>query len=238
MSTISSKPFTPTSFAPPDVLPIEDGDHMTVEELIRRWEALPEEWRAAHKRVELIEGVVRMPPTSGGYHAEPHFDFIAFLGVYRWATPGVLGGAPASIILNVKNMPEPDGFLAIDPKHGGRMKHDEKGYVVGMPELLAEISSSSVSFDLHTKKDLYRKFDLKEYVVWRTKEKAIDWFKLQDSDFHSLPLIDGIYKSEAFPGLWLAAAALIAGDYAQVNQVLQQGIASPEHHAFLQRLQK
>jgi Uma2 family endonuclease len=238
MSTISIKPFTPTPFAPPAVLPLEDGDHMSVEEFIRRWEALPEEWREQHKRVELIEGVVRMPPISGGYHGEPHFDFMTFLGNYRWATPGVLGGGPTSIILDSLHMPEPDGFLALDPKSGGRVKLDEKGYVIGAPELLAEISSSSVSFDLHAKKDLYRRFEVKEYVVWRVHEKAIDWFILRGDQYEPLATHDGIYRSEAFPGLWLAAPSLVASNFTHVSQVLQQGLASPEHRAFVERLQQ
>ncbi len=238
MSTISSKPFTPTSLAPPAVLPLEDGEHMSVDELIRRWEALPEEWREKHKRIELINGVVRMAPISGGFHAGPDADFGVFLGMYRWATPGLIGGGATSIILDTDYMPEPDAYLAIDPKFGGRIKFDEGGFIHGCPELLAEMSSSSVSFDMHAKKELYRKFDVKEYVVWRVKEKAIDWFKLQGGDFEPLPLVDGAYKSEVFPGLWLAPAALIAGDFAQVNQVLQQGLASFEHVAFVEQLRK
>jgi Uma2 family endonuclease len=238
MSAISTAPFTPDPFAPPKVLPLEDGDHMSVEELIRRWEALPEDWREEHKHVELIEGVVRMPPISGGSHAQPHFDFLGMLGIYRWATPGVVAGGPASIILDTKHMPEPDGFLAIDPRCGGRVQFDEKGYVIGAPELLAEISSSSVSFDLHTKKEIYRKFAVKEYVVWRTKEQAIDWFILRGEQFEPLPLIDGVYRSELFPGLWLAAAALIASDFATVKATLEQGLASPEHGAFVEQLQR
>ena len=88
MSTNSANPSAAMPFTPPTVLLLEDGDHMTVAELLRRWNALPEDWKAEHTRVELIEGVVRiMPPMSGGAHAEPHFDFVGFLGVYRWAEP-------------------------------------------------------------------------------------------------------------------------------------------------------
>ena len=238
MATTSTKPFTPTPFDSPAVLPLEDGDQMTAEELICRWEALPEEWRDKLKRVELIDGVVRMSPIGGSYHAEPHFNFMVFLGVYRWATPGVLGFGPASIILHPRQMPEPDASLAIDPKHGGRVKLNEKGYVIGAPELVVEVSSSSVKDDLSTKKEIYRKFDVQEYVVWRVNEPAIDWFKRQDDEFEPLLPIDGICKSESFPGLWLAAGALIAGDFAQVNAVLQQGLASPEHGVFLEVLRK
>ena len=239
MSTILTNLPTSMPFAPPSVLPLEDGDHMIVAELLRRWGALPEAWKAEHPRVELIEGVVRiMPPISGGSHAEPHFDFVAFLGVYRWATPGVLGGGPASIILSDKTMPEPDAYLAVDPNCGGRFKFDKKGFIHGAPELLAEISSSSVSYDLHTKKELYRKFDVKEYVVWRVKEQAVDWFVLRGEQFEPLAANDGIYRSETFPGLWLAAPALVASDFTRVGQVLQEGLASPEHRAFLEQLAK
>jgi hypothetical protein len=53
-----------------------------------------------------------------------------------------------------------------------------------------------------------------------------------------LPLESGIYKSEAFPGLWLDAAALIRSDQAELFNVLNQGLASAEHRAFVGRLEK
>jgi Uma2 family endonuclease len=239
MSTTSTNPFMPSPFTPSAALPLKEGERINVTEFIRRWEALPAEWQAQHKRIELIQGVVRhMPPTSGGYHAEPHFNFISFLGMYRWATPGVIAGAPSSIILGEFHMPEPDAFMAIDPKYGGRIRHDEKGYVIGAPELLSEMSNSSVSTDLHTKKELYRKHGVNEYVVRRVKENAMDWFILRGDDYQLLATDDGIYRSETFPGLWLAAPALIAGDFSRVTQVLQQGLASPEHRAFVDQLAK
>jgi Uma2 family endonuclease len=199
---------------------------------------MPAELQAECKRAELIEGVVRMPPISGGYHSRPQFTFIGFLNIYTWATPGVMGFDAGSIILDPKSMPEPDAFLAIDPKCGGRVRLDEKGYVIGAPDWLAEIASSSVSYDLHAKKDLYRKFDVKEYVVWRVKEDAIDWFAHDGNEFKPLPMVDGVYKCIVFPGLWLAASALIASDFATVRQVLDQGLASPEHGAFVEKLRQ
>ncbi|MSQ95581.1 MAG: Uma2 family endonuclease [Gemmataceae bacterium] len=150
----------------------------------------------------------------------------------------MLGGSAATVILNDKNIPEPDAFLAIDPKYGGRIQHDEKGYVFGAPELLAEISASSVADDLGIKKELYRKFGVNEYVVWRTKESAIDWFILRNDQFESLAAKDGVVRSEVFPGLWLAASALIAEDFTTVRQVLEEGLKSPEHVAFVEHLAK
>ncbi|MEW6751600.1 MAG: hypothetical protein AB1505_11580 [Candidatus Latescibacterota bacterium] len=40
-----------------------------------------------------------------------------------------------------------------------------------------------------------------------------------------------------FPGLWLDAPALLRGDLAAVLAVLRQGIDTPGHRAFAERLQ-
>ncbi len=47
---------------------------------------------------------------------------------------------------------------------------------------------------------------------------------------------DGIIRSEVFPGLWLDPAAVLARDGARLVAVLQEGLASPEHAAFVERL--
>jgi hypothetical protein len=52
------------------------------------------------------------------------------------------------------------------------------------------------------------------------------------------PDADGIHKSEVFPGLWLDVRALISGDLPRVRQVLEDGLATPEHTEFVERLEK
>ncbi len=47
---------------------------------------------------------------------------------------------------------------------------------------------------------------------------------------------DGIYRSETFPGLWLDARALYAEDLQRLIEVLDQGLATPEHAAFAAKL--
>jgi Uma2 family endonuclease len=87
------------------------------------------------------------------------------------------------------------------------------------------------------KLDVYRRFGVREYVVWRVGDDAIDWFVLRGGQYEQLsPGPDGAYRSEIFPGLWLDAAALIAGDLGRVLAVVQQGCATPEHAAFVRRL--
>lgn len=58
----------------------------------------------------------------------------------------------------------------------------------------------------------------------------------EDRYEHLAPNVEGQYQSEIFPGLWLDPAALLCGDLAQVIAVLQQGLASPEHAEFANRL--
>ncbi len=109
--------------------------------------------------------------------------------------------------------------------------------MTGAPELVAEIAASSASYDLHDKLNAYRRNGVREYVVWRVWDGAVDWFVLRAGRFEKLsPSSDGIYRSETFPGLWLDAAAVMRGDAARVLQVVQQGLASAEHAEFVQRL--
>lgn len=226
----------PSPPPPPETPPpLESGDRLTRAEFERRYEAMPH-----LKKAELIEGVVQMPsPVTYRKHARPHFHLNGWLFYYCSATPGVDGGDNASLRLDLDNEPQPDGFLMILPSHGGRAKIDADDYVAGGPELVAEVASSSVSYDLHTKLHVYRRNEVREYIVWRTRERAIDWLVQREGKYVPLALgADGYYRSEAFPGLWLDPAALIGGDTATVLRVLDQGIASPEHAVFVTRLRR
>src|SRR5262249_8040755 len=141
--------------------------------------------------------------------------------------------------LDLENEPQPDGLLLIESACGGQARISQDDYIEGAPELVGEVSSTSASIDLNQKLRVYRRNGVREYIVWRTRDQEIDWFVLRGSDFDRLaPGADGIYRSEVFPGLWLDAAALTRFDLATVLRVLQQGLASPEHAAFVARLQQ
>src|SRR5207248_2634562 len=81
-------------------------------------------------------------------------------------------------------------------------------FIKAAPELVAEVSASSVSYDLHSKLNVYRRNGVREYIVWRVLDKEIDWFVLRGTQFERLTLDGLLLKSEAFPGLWLDPAAL------------------------------
>ena len=210
--------------------PLRNGDHLTRDEFERRYAAMPHV-----KKAELIEGVVHMPsPVTADEHGEPHFDLNGWLFVYRAHTPLVRGGDNCTLRLDLDNEPQPDGYLRLLPEREGQATLVD-GYVTGAPELIVEIAASSASYDLHEKRDAYRRNGVREYVVWRVWDVEIDWFVLRAGQYERLPLEDGIYKSDVFPGLWLDPAAVLRGDMARVLEVLQQGLASTEHAAFVDR---
>jgi hypothetical protein len=219
----------------PSVLPIlEPGDQLTRHEFECRYEAMP--WV---KKAELIEGEVYMPsPVRWNQHARPHADFIGWLVVYRAHTPGVGVGDNGSVRLDMENEPQPDAAMIIEPEYGGQVTLDPDDYVVGGPELTGEVAASSVSIDLHKKSRVYLRNRVKEYIVWRVQDRAIDWFVQREGEFEPLPLSPaGYYQSQVFPGLWLDPEAMAQGDLVKVLQVLERGLASPEHATFVAQLQ-
>ncbi len=224
MATIESERLT--------LPPLENGDTLTWPEFERRYDAMPE-----LKRAELLRGVVYVAsPTSYALHGDQHLDMATWLGFYKLSTPGVGGADNATDRLDERNAPQPDLLLRIVEACGGRTRLDRKGYLHGGPELVAEAASSSASYDLGIKKDVYLEHGVAEYVVWRVFDKAIDWFVLDEREYRPLEPAGGLLRSRVFPGLWLDGKAMLKADGKRVMEVLGQGLASPEHAAFVEEL--
>jgi len=106
-------------------------------------------------------------------------------------------------------------------------------------DLIVEVSSSTESIDLHAKKADYERGGVAEYIVVALRKKQVFWFVRQRGKFKATTLdADGIYRSQVFPGLWLDPAALLRRDRKRLLSVLQQGLNSPEHAAFVAKLTK
>jgi Uma2 family endonuclease len=227
------RPTAPADGRPKKIPPLENGDRLTRDEFERRYDAMPQ-----LKKAELIEGVVHMPsPVRHVEHGHPHFNAITWLGYYAAFTHGVQGGDNSTLRLDLENEPQPDAYLIVLPEVGGQSVVDEEGYIAGAPELILEVAASSASYDLHGKQGAYLRNGVREYVVWRVLEGAVDWFVLREGVYERLSPDDaGVLRSEVLPGLWLDAAALLRGDLAEVLGVLQRGLASPEHALFVRRL--
>lgn len=214
------------------VPPLENGDRLTRCEFERRYALRPD-----LKKVQLIEGIVYMPSPVSLVHAEAHSAIQSALGVYAAFTAGVRAADNATVRLDLDNELQPDILLRIAPAAGGRSRVSDDDYIEGPPELVVEIAASSTSIDLHAKLRAYRRNGVQEYVVWRTRDRRIDWFELADGDYRTLPADDaGVVRSRVFPGLRLAVGALLNGDLAGAVKVLQAGIDSDEHRRFVARL--
>jgi Uma2 family endonuclease len=212
---------------------LENGDRLTRAEFERRYEAMPH-----LKKAELIEGVVYVPsPVRHRQHGSPHAHLVGWLGQYAAHTPGVEVGDNSSVRLDLDNEPQPDALLFIDPARGGQVRISNDGIIEGAPELVAEVASSSVSYDLHAKLHVYRRNGVGEYLVWRVLDQEVDWFVLRAGQYERLSMdAQGLLRSQRFAGLWLNPAALVRGDLATVLTIVQQGLVSPEHAAFVTRL--
>jgi Uma2 family endonuclease len=215
------------------VLPLESGDRLTRAEFERRYDAMPD-----IKKAELIEGVVYVPsPVRSASHAQPHGLIITWLGVYAAATPGVELNDNATVRLDLDNEPQPDALLRLNERLGGQSRLSPDDYIEGGPELIAEIAASSAAYDLHDKLRAYRRNQVQEYLVWQVHEHRLDWWRLQEGSYVPLPVdTRGIMRSVVFPGLWLATSALLEGNLAGMLAVLQIGLATPEHRAFMEQL--
>lgn len=218
--------------APESIPPLEAGDNLDQKTFHERYEAMP-----PHLKAELIGGVVYMPSPLKPPHGRMHFLVNTWLGVYEQATPGVEGFDNTTTILSSASEPQPDTNLIISPACGGQTSLNADGYLAGAPELITEIASCSQSIDLHGKKHDYEQAGVKEYLVIALRKPHVYWFISRNGHFEDLaPGPDGLLCSEIFPGLWLDPAALLRRDGNQVSQVLRQGLASPEHAAFVARL--
>ena len=159
----------------PSVPVLSAGDRLTRDEFERRYAGMP-----ALKKAELIEGVVYVgSPVSHVRHGHPQRVLSYWLGIYEESTPGLVSSDNATVRLDLDNEPQPDLLLCLPEIAGGRARITPEGYLEGPPELVIEVARSSVSYDLHQKKDAYRRNGVAEYLVHRVEDGEVDWFVLE-----------------------------------------------------------
>ena len=208
-----------------------EGGHLDQPEFHRRYEATPLGFRA-----ELIDGVVSIPGRITADHGYAQSVVICWLGFYAIETVEVRPSARTTVILGSRSEPEPDAVMRIKPECGGQTVV-EGDYVHGAPELVIEISDTSRYIDLGPKLVDYGRAGVSEYVVLALNPNEIHWFRQTDGALARVaPDPDGFYRSNVFPGLWLDPNALLMGDLRRLRQVVELGLATPEHAAFVARL--
>jgi Uma2 family endonuclease len=211
--------------------PLVEGERLDQPTFHARYLAMPPGTRA-----ELIGGVVYMPSPVGEEHGEAHIPTVVWLSYYAEHTPGVRILDNATAVLGWKSEPQPDTMLCVRPEYGGQT-WSERGLVHGAPELVVEIAKATRYVDLGPKLADYEQAGVREYIVRALDPDEVIWFK---QDAGSLVRVsvdaDGLYRSPFLPGLWLDPAALVRGDTRRLRQVLDQGLATPGHAAFVAEL--
>ncbi|MEO8127279.1 MAG: Uma2 family endonuclease [Bryobacteraceae bacterium] len=206
------------------------GLQMTREEFLRRWDALP-----GLKKAELIEGIVYVPSPVSTDHGI--FDGLVggWLSRYAWATQGCRLGHNSTWMI-LESAPQPDVYLTILPEYGGQWRIEGK-FASGAPELAVEICLTSTEVDFGPKLALYQRAGVREYITVELFTKRIVWRVLEGGSYRELnSLPEGVFRSRTFPGLWLNPTAFWAYDTATMDALLQQGLTTEEHAAFVQRL--
>jgi Uma2 family endonuclease len=225
-----------TLLAPPDsekVLPtLESGDRMNRQEFHAIYEQMRE-----HFKAELIGGVVYVASPLKLRHGRNHLPIGSLLFAYESNTPGTESGDNTTVILGDDSEPQPDLFLRILPRSGGKTKTTKTDYVFGPPELIVEIAHSSKAIDLYSKREDYLKYGVCEYLVLCVDDQQLRWFDLQ-ANKELAPAADGVVRLTSFPGLWIDVAAVFARNFNQLLKVLNEGMATPEHQAFVAKLSK
>jgi Uma2 family endonuclease len=214
----------------PDIVELRTGDRMSRAEFHRAYERMPPGFKA-----ELIGGTVYVAPPLKRRHGTNHLPLGSLFHIYELHTLGVEAGDNTTILLGDEGEPQPDLYLRILPEYGGQSHTTDDDYVEGAPELIAEVAHSSRAIDLHAKRDDYTRYGVREYLVLCLRERQLRWFDLT-ADRELAPDADGIFRIRCFPGLWIDSAALLNRDRRELD-VLQQGLATPVHAAFVQALE-
>lgn len=151
------------------IMPLENGDRLTRALFEQRYHAMPK-----HKKAELIEGKVYIAsPVRARKHGKPHAAVMTWLGCYWQGTPGIELMDNPTVRLDTDNEPQPDACLRIESIAGGQSRITDDDYIEGAPELIVEIAASTASYDLHDKKQVYRRNGVQEYLVWRLWMKPL-----------------------------------------------------------------
>jgi Uma2 family endonuclease len=219
------------AIATPPIL--REGDRLTSAEFLHRWEAMPDlRW------AELIDGVVFMPSPVSRIHGNLHGRLSGWLCNYIDHTPGCEIGLDSTWVMSELDVPQPDISLRILEACGGQSR-DSGDYNDGAPELIVEVSGSTLSRDLGIKLELYRKAGVREYITILLKPQRVIWRELSRGRYREIEPAedDGLLRSRYFPGLWLDPKALWDPKQS-LRPAIEQGIQTPEHAAFVSRLAK
>lgn len=217
--------------------PLVAGERLTTEEFLERYEQMP------GVRARLLGGVAHfkeggMASPVGDEHGSRSNQVGGWLWCYANRTPGVRANHDTTVDLGLNRVCQPDNLLRILEECGGQSRRVGK-YLAGPLELVVEVADATRSVDLGPQKLDYERAGVPEYIVVALDPDEIYWYILEDGRYARIDAdADGIYRSHAFPGLWLDSRAFWKGDGPALLATLDRGVTSPEHAEFVTQLER
>jgi Uma2 family endonuclease len=208
------------------------GQRLTQERFHALYEQTPK-----HFRADLVNGVVYVSSPLRNPHGRWHKRILGILCDYEEATPGVEAFINTSLIVDHGNEPQPDATLCIEPELGGASDETEDEYMTGSPEMVIEVADTSKRLDLGEKRLAYQDAGVLAYIVVNIPDRKVHLFDLK-KDLELKPGADGVLRSQVFPGLWIGTKQFFDRSSRGCREVLEHGLASPEHARFVKRLQR
>ena len=131
---------------------------------------------------ELINGEIVKRSSPNSPHQGLSLNLILTLGNFvKKKKLGRLFHAPFDVVFDDENVTQPD-ILFVAKKRGFII--DPDGPITGAPDLIVEIlSPGTAKYDRGNKKDLYEKFQVKEYWIADPKNKSIEVYNLKKSRY-------------------------------------------------------
>jgi Uma2 family endonuclease len=153
---------------------------------------------------ELLNGEIVKRASPNSPHQNLHAELFVILGSYvKQNKLGKFYSAPFDVVLDDENVPQPDIFFISKERS---FIIDPEGPVMGAPDLIIEITSPGTArIDRGDKRDLYERFQVKEYWIADPKNASIEVYNLVDGRYKllSYAAIQGEIESKALPGLGL-----------------------------------
>lgn len=153
---------------------------------------------------ELINGEIVKRSSPNSPHQNLHSELFVFLGSFNKKNKlGKIYSAPFDVVLDDENVTQPDIFFIAKERD---FIIPDDGPIMGAPDLIVEIlSPSTAKYDRGEKKDLYERFQVKEYWIADPKNRSVEVYQLKEGRYklESYAAMEGGIESVVLPDLGL-----------------------------------
>jgi Uma2 family endonuclease len=151
------------------------------------------------RKADFIDGGIIVMQSPASFKHEKFFG-VLFSKMHLWVEEQKLGevlGSRFLVSFDEKNKFEPD-IVFISKDNTGEIKENE---FTGIPDIIVEIvSKTSKKYDLMIKRDIYRKYRVKEMYFIDIIDGVIIIDILVNQDYESINIVKGEFESKVLNG--------------------------------------